>query len=137
MLRRSALASACGEIGNGYILTVLRDDIKADGFGNGSQQDDDRMNHLVCGLNSLTHFAVQQWFPSMISAEDTPDLLDLSEKIEVDTPREFTINGTKCGVKVGRIREVCNKYVVPSSIFNAAVKRYEEFLYQPLNEIRK
>ena len=33
----------------------------------------------------------------------------------------------------GRIREVGNKYVVPSSIYQKALKRYEEELYRPLS----
>lgn len=37
----------------------------------------------------------------------------------------------------GRIREVGNTSVVPSSIYNAAVNRYEENLYQPLSEMLK
>ena len=125
------------DLGNGYILTVGTDSILGEGYGNGSQADDDKANHLVGGLNSLIHFADQQWFSSMIHEEDTPQVLELLESLGVDTSKEFTINGTKCEVKDGRIREVGNTYVVPSSIYNAAVKRYEENLYQPLSEMLK
>lgn len=52
----------------------------------------------------------------------------------VDTGREFTINETKCEVVNGRIREVGNTHVVPSSIYNNALKRYEEMLYIPLSQ---
>ena len=42
-------------------------------------------------------------------------------------------NGTKCEVKYGRINEVGNTHVVPNSIYEKALKRYEELLYQPLS----
>ncbi len=124
-------------LGNGYVLTVGTDSILGEGYGNGSLADDDKANHLVGGLNSLLHFADQQWFSSMIHEEDTPYVLDLLESLGIDISKEFTINGTKCEVKNGRIREVGNTYVVPSSIYNEAVKRYEENLYQPLTELFK
>ena len=54
------------------------------------------------------------------------------EELGVDTSREFTINGTKCQVKNGRIEEVGNTHVVPNSIYEKARKRYEEMLAQPL-----
>lgn len=114
---------------------VGADSIFAEGYGRGSQKDDDNVNHLVGGLNSLIHFADQQWFSSMIHEEDTPQVLELLESLGVDTSKEFTINGTKCEVKDGRIREVGNTYVVPSSIYNKAVKRYEDNMYKPLNEL--
>jgi len=43
------------------------------------------------------------------------------------------INGTHCELVNGKIREVGNDYVVPSSIQQKAVKRYEESMSQLLN----
>ena len=51
----------------------------------------------------------------------------------VDTSREFVINGTHCELVNGKIREVGNDYVVPISIQQKAVKRYEERMSQLLN----
>lgn len=51
-----------------------------------------------------------------------------------DTDREFTINKTKCHVVDGRIQEVGNISGVPDSIYQKAVKRYEEWAYKPLAE---
>lgn len=122
-------------LGNGYNFTVLKDRVLAERYGNGSLEDDDKANHLAGGLNSLIHFADQQWFSSMIHEEDTPMVLELLHQLNVDTSKEFTINGTKCEVKDGRIREVGNTSVVPSSIYNEAVKRYEEDMYKSLTEL--
>lgn len=128
---------AVGDVFNlksGYKLTVLDDCIYAEGYGNGSLEEDKKVNSLVGGLNSLLHFADQQWFSSMMNKEETPMVLELLEQLGVDTSKEFTINGTKCEVKEGRIREVGNRWVVPSSIYNDAIKRYEANLYCPLSE---
>jgi len=51
----------------------------------------------------------------------------------VDTSREFVINGTHCELVNGKISEVGNDYVVPSSIQQKAVKRYKESMSQLLN----
>lgn len=123
-------------LGNGYKLTVKEDCIYGEGYGRGSAEDDKKMNQLVWGLNALIHFADQQWFSSMIDKESTPMLLQLLNELGVDTNKEFIINDTKCEVVNGRIREVGNNSVVPSSIYYEAVKRYEELLYQPLSEYK-
>lgn len=123
-------------LGNGYKLTVKEDCIYGEGYGRGSAEDDKKMNQLVWGLNALIHFADQQWFSSMIDKESTPMLLQLLNELGVDTNKEFIINGTKCEVANGRIKEVGNNFVVPSSIYNEAIKRYEELLYQPLSEYK-
>lgn len=122
------------DLGNGYKLTIKGDYILAEGYENGTGNKADRTNHLVGGLNSLLHFAGQQWFSSMIHEEDTPELLQFLKQLGVDTSKEFTVNGTKCEVVDGRIREVGNVSVVPSSIYEQAVKRYEENLYKPLDK---
>lgn len=124
------------DFGNGYKLTVKEDCIYGEGYGKGSVENDKKMNQLVWGLNALIHFADQQWFAGMIDKESTPMLLELLKELGVDTDREFIINGTKCEVVNGRIREVGNDHVVPSSIYHQAVKRYEELLYRPLSEYK-
>lgn len=123
-------------LGNGYKLTVKEDCIYGEGYGRGSSEDDKKMNQLVWGLNALIHFADQQWFSSMIDKESTPMLLELLNELGVDTNKEFIINETKCEVVNGRIKEVGNNSVVPGSIYNEAVKRYEELLYKPLLEYK-
>ncbi len=119
-------------LGNGYRLTVREDYVWGEGYGSGSIADDEKMNTLVYGVTALIHFADQQWFSSMIDEKSTPMVLQMLEELGVDTSREFTINGTKCQVKNGRIEEVGNTHVVPNSIYEKARKRYEEMLAQPL-----
>ena len=63
----------------------------------------------------------------------TDYILDFLASQGVDTSREFVINGTHCELVNGKIREVGNDYVVPSSIQQKAVKRYEESMSQLLN----
>lgn len=121
-------------LGNGYRLRVGIDCVYGEGYGSGSEEDDQKMRQLVRALDSLIRFADQQCFSSWIDAESTPMLLEFLRELGVDTSREFRINETKCEVAYGRISEVGNHFVVPSSIFNKAVKRYEEMLYQPLSE---
>lgn len=119
-------------LGNGYRLTVREDCVWGEGYGSGSIADDEKMNTLVYGVTALIHFADQQWFSSMIDEKSTPMVLQMLEELGVDTSREFTINGTKCQVKNGRIEEVGNTHVVPNSIYEKARKRYEQMLAQPL-----
>lgn len=74
---------------------------------------------------SLLHFADQQWFSS--TTDEYKDyILEFLSLQGVDTSREFVINGTHCELINGKIREVGNDYVVPDSIQQAAMKRYEE-----------
>lgn len=123
------------DFGNGYKLTVMEDRVYGEGYGNGSIADDNKMNSLVGGVNALIHFADQQWMAAMIDdgAGSTELLLALLQDLGVDTSREFTINETKCQVVNGKIREVGNKDGIPSTIYNEALNRYEERLYQPLS----
>ena len=120
-------------LGNGYKLTVKDDCIYGEGFGNGGEEGDRKANQLAYGLNALIRFADQQWFASAIDKESTPMILRLLNELGIDTSKEFTINGTKCEIRYGRIKEVGNKNVVPKSIYDEAVKRYEQHLYQPLS----
>ena len=119
-------------LGNGYSMTVQEDFVWGEGYGNGSKADDERCNMMIGGLNSLIHFADQQYFSSMTDTY-TDYILDFLASQGVDTSREFVINGTHCELVNGKIREVGNDYVVPSSIQQKAVKRYEESMSQLLN----
>ena len=122
-------------LGNGYRLTVMEDCVWGDGYGRGSSADDDKMNRLVGQLSSLIHFADQQGLSSAIYTGygDSSMIIAFLNELGVDTSREFTINGTKCVIKDGHIREVGSRDGIPSSVFNKALKRYEEWLYQPLS----
>ena len=113
------------DLGNEYSVTVQEDCVWGEGYGKGSLADDERCNMMVGGLGSLIHFADQQYFSSMTDTY-TDYLLEFLASQGVDTSREFVINGTHCELVNGKIREVGNDYVVPSSIQAAAVKRYEE-----------
>lgn len=121
------------DLGNGYKLRVWEDCVKAVGYGTGSADNDEKIRHLEYGLSSLIHFADQQWFSSTIRQQHTPMLLSFLRELGIDTSREFTLNGTKCIVKNGEIQESGNKWVVPSSVHNKALQRYEEWLSQPLS----
>ncbi len=52
-------------LGNGYSMTVQEDFVWGEGYGNGSKADDERCNMIIGGLNTLIHFADQQYFSSM------------------------------------------------------------------------
>ncbi len=121
------------DLGNGYSMTVMEDCIWGEGYGNGSLADDERTNMMVGGLGSLLHFADQQWFSSTTDIY-TDYILEFLSSQGVDTSREFVINGTHCELVHGKIREVGNDYVVPSSIQQAAVKRYEEKMAELLKD---
>lgn len=119
------------DLGNGYRLNVRKNCV--DEEGDGSEDNNYKVNVLARGLEALIHFADQQGVAGMINAECTPMLLSMLRELGVDTEREFIINGTRCEVSNGRIREVGNTYFVPSSIYDSAVKKYEEQLYKPLS----
>ena len=121
------------DFGNGYRFIVKEDHILGEGYDNKSEESNKKANQFVWGLNALIHFADQQWFSSWIDQESTPMMLEFLRQLGVDTSKEFVINGTRCEVRNGRIREVGNNGVVPGSIHAEAVKRYEEMLYQPLS----
>lgn len=119
------------DLGNGYRLLVKEDCVQCVGIGNG---EDEKAKQLAYGLNAFIHFADQQWPASWIDKETSEMLIAFLNELGIDTEKEFTINDTKCEVKNGRIREVGNDHVIPSSMYTAALKRYEELLYQPLSE---
>lgn len=121
------------DLGNGYSMTVLEDGVTGEGYGAGSLADDHRTNMMAGGLVSLIHFADQQWFSS--TTDEYKDyILEFLSSQGVDTSREFVINGTHCELINGKIREVGNDYVVPSSIQQAAIKRYEEKMAESLKD---
>ena len=115
-------------LGNGSCLVVGDNRVYVDGKAS------DAANRLMWALNTLIHFADQQMVSSWIDKESTPMLLELLRELGVDTDREFIINGTKCEVRDGRIREAGYTHFAPSSVYNAMVKRYEDWLYMPLSE---
>lgn len=125
------------DMGNGYHFTVKEDHIWGEGYDNKSEESNKKANQFVWGLNALIHFADQQWASSWMDKESTPMMLEFLKQLGIDTSKEFTINETKCEIRHGRIMEVGNNNVVPSSIYSAAVKRYEEMLYQPLSTWQK
>ena len=94
-------------LGNGYSMTVQEDFVWGEGYGNGSKADDERCNMMIGGLNSLIHFADQQYFSSMTDTY-TDYILDFLASQGVDTSREFVINGTHCELVNGKICEVGN-----------------------------
>lgn len=120
------------DIGNGYSVTVMGDgSVRGDGFGKGSPEDDYRANMMVGALDALMHVADQQRFAS--ATDDYTDyIMELLSSQGVDTSKEFVVNGTHFEMRYGKIREVGNDYVVPSSIQEAAIKRYEEKMSEPL-----
>lgn len=118
---------------NGYRFTVKDDYIYGEGFGSGSEEDDKKANQFIWALNNLIRFADQLGFAEGIDKESTPMILAFLRELGVDTGKEFTINGTKCEVVNGRIKEVGNRIGVPGSIYQKALARYEEWLYRPLS----
>ena len=116
------------DFGNGYRVTVLEDLMWGEGFGNGSSDDDRKMNQFIDGFNCLMRVADQITFSSTILKSTTPMLLSFLRSLGIDTSREFIINGTHLNVEDGEIREVNNISGVPNSYYQKAVKRYEEHM---------
>lgn len=121
------------DLGNGYSLKVKENSIWIDGLGSGSEEQDKKAKQLAYGLDALIRFAGQQWISDRIDRESTPMLLCLLRELGVDTDKQFQINGTKCEVRHGRIKEAGNRFAVPSSIFKEAMRKYEDALYMPLS----
>ncbi len=122
-------------LGNGYRITVLEDGVQGEGFGHGSRDDDEKLNRMIGQLTALIHFADQQCPADAIYTGygDSSMIIAFLQELGVDTSREFTINRTRCIIKNGNIREAGSRDGIPSTIFNKALKRYEEWLYQPLS----
>lgn len=121
------------DLGNGYSLEIRGNDIWIDGLGSGSKEQDQKARQLAYGLDALIRFADQQWISDRIDRESTPMLLQMLRELGIDTDKQFQINGTKCEVRNHRIREAGNRFAVPSSIFNEALKKYEDVLAMPIS----
>lgn len=119
------------DLGNGKKVIVENNKMKGIGFTN-DNMDIYHFNVLLIGLDSLMRVADQIGFSSLFDEESTPMILDFLQKRGVDTTREFIVNGTKMEVVNGKIVEIGNTHVVPNSIFQKALKRYESWMYQPL-----
>ena len=94
------------DLRNGYRLVVDKDNVYVERYGDGNDENEMKANLLAWNLSALIHFADGQWSPAMIDEACTPMLLNLLKELGVDTEKEFIINGTKCEVQDGRIREV-------------------------------
>ncbi len=121
------------DLGNGYRLRVAEDHVEVMGYGRGDADTEQRVESLANGLNALIHFADQQWPSIYIWPQQTPMLLSLLGELGFDLSKEFTLNDTKCVVEGGQIREAGNKWVIPSTVHDKALKEYEEWLSQPLH----
>ncbi len=119
------------DLGNGKKVIVENNKMKGIGVTN-DNKDIYHFNVFLSGLDSLMRVADQIGFSSLLDEESTPMILDFLQKRGVDTTREFIVNGTKMEVVNGKIVEVGNTHVVPNSIFEKALKRYENWMYQPL-----
>ena len=93
------------DLRNGYRLVVDKDHVYVERYGDGNDEHEMKANLLAWNLSALIHFADGQWSTAMIDEASTPMLLNLLRELGVDTDREFIINGTKCEVQGGRIRE--------------------------------
>lgn len=117
------------DLGGGYRLVVRDDCVDVEGYGKNGEGSDENMNLLARGMSALIAFADQQTFSDWIPKESTPMLLDMLRRLGIDTSKEFIINGTRCELRDGRIREVnSNRAGVPNSVYEKALKRYEEAL---------
>jgi len=119
--------------GNGYTFTVGETKVMGAGYDGKNDAENQAADRFMGALNSLLHFADQQYISDMIDKDLTPQLLSFLQKQGVDTSREFTINETRCEVRDGRIYEVGNKTGIPNSIYNKALARYEKILEMPLS----
>lgn len=123
------------DLWNGYRLKVGEGSVDAERYGNGSREDDERAALAARGLGALIAFSDGLTFSAWIPKESTPMLLDILRELGVDTEREFVINGTRCEVKDGRIREVnANRSGAPNAVYEKALKRYEEALSERLTD---
>lgn len=60
-------------------------------------------------------------------------LLELLRQLGVDTDREFVLNGTRCEVQNGKIREVGDRWGVARNVRDEAIRKYEEEMSLPLS----
>ena len=136
------------DLGNGRRLRVGADQVYGEGHGYRNGETDEKLQALAWGLGALIHFAEGQWSATMIEFGDkmtaasdrsdlmggtTPMLLELLRQLGVDTDREFILNGTKCEVRHGKIREVGDKWGVARNVRDEAIRKYEEEMSRPLS----
>lgn len=136
------------DLGNGYRLRVGEDEIYGEGNRRNSEGNDEKLRALAWGLGVLIRFAEGQWSGVMLEAGDkmasetgrsdmmggtTSMLLELLQQLGVDTDREFILNGTKCEVRNGKIREVGNHWGAPRAVREEAIRKYEEEMSRPLS----
>ncbi len=135
-------------LGNGYRLRVGKDKVYCEGYGHKNWENDERAQALSWGLGALIHFSEGRWSGVMLEFRDrvsaasdrgdlmggtTPMLLELLRQLGVDTDREFILNGTKCEVRHGKIREVGDKWGVARNVRDEAIRKYEEEMSRPLS----
>ncbi|WP_461901332.1 hypothetical protein [Roseburia intestinalis] len=101
--------------------------------GNGSKADDERCNMIIGGLNTLIHFADQQYFSSMTDPLLIIFTLDFLASRGSGYQQRICDKRDTYELVNGKISEVGNDYVVPSSIQQKAVKRYKKVCHSFLN----
>ncbi len=136
------------DLGNGYRLRVGVDEVYGEGCGHHNGENDEKLKALAWGLGALIRFAEGQWSAAMLEMSDkltsgsgrsdmlgstTPMLLELLQQLGVDTDREFILNGTKCEVRNGKIREAGSHWGAPRAVREEAVRKYEEEMLCPLS----
>lgn len=140
------------DLGNGYRLRVGEEQVYGEGYGYKNGENDERLKALAYGLGALIHFAEGQWSSVMMEMNDkltsdpersdgvggtTPMLLELLRQLGVDTDREFILNGTKCEVRNGKIREVGDKWGVARAARDEAMRKYEQEMSRPLSSWKR
>jgi hypothetical protein len=120
------------DLENGYAIQINRNCVSVEGYE--TETNNKNLNSLVLGLDALIRFADQQCSSAILDLhqDSMPMLFDLLDELGVDTSREFIINGTKCEIVNGKIREAGNSHMIPGSVYRQALKKYEDACYQPL-----
>ncbi len=120
------------DLENGYAIQIKRNCVSVEGYE--TETNNKNLNNLVSGLDALIRFADQQCSSAILDLhqDSMPMLFDLLDELGVDTSREFIINGTKCEIVNGKIREAGNSHMIPGSVYRQALKKYEDACYQPL-----
>lgn len=122
------------DVGNGYKLVIGNNSVDVVKTAGADPREWDRVNYLSLALSDFIHFADQQWMSMESSDEINQVVIDFLQKLGVNMEETFTVNKTQCEIVNGRIREVGNMWCIPSSMYNAAKKRYEELMSQSINK---
>lgn len=124
------------DLRNGYMLRIGTESVEVNCYGRKSAKEEERVNILAQALEAFMHFADQQWDSDMIQQGGVPMLLELLKEFGIDTGREFTVNGTKCEVRNGKIAEVGSTMsFIPAAIYQTARKRQEDLLSRSLSRL--